>query len=444
ELMAVLGPAGLGALTLLATAALSAVLLRPARRPVLGACALTLAATADLLSGRVTFAAGAAVAIGAVICAERRRLLPATLLALGASWTSPVDGLFVGLVGGVYLFADPERRREGWAIGLAAAAGIAAVVLAFPDPGYEPFTAGAMLPALGTALAIVVLPVGRRVRAGAVLTVVLVLAAYLIPSPVGSNATRLSLLVALPALVASVRLPAPVLLAAAAVLLPYPVHQLVDDLVASTDPAARAGFYAPLAAELARLPVVATARVEVVEPRTHWQTVYLEPGVTLARGWERQLDESLHPYFYSRAPLTAASFRAFLDGAAVAAVAVPSGTPLDFGSTAEAALIQRGLPYLTPVWADAHWTMYLVRDPAPLVSGAGARVVALTDTGVRFTASGPGQVSVRLRWSAYLRVAGGCVRRGPDDDSVVTVPGPGTYWLHARWTLDGLLGRPGC
>lgn len=443
-LMAWLGPAGLGAVVCVLTAVVASVLLRPARRPGLAAAALTLTGTADVLSGRITFAAGGLLALLAALAAERRRGWAAVLISLAATVTSPVDGLLLGVLAGVYVLADPPRRRLGWGMGLAALAGIGLVTLPFPDPGYQPFTRTSMLVALAVAAVPALLPTGGRVRTGAVLTMVLVLAAYAVHTPVGSNATRMSLLVALPAVLGAARLRPAALALVAAGLAVYPLYGLVGDLVAAAEPAGQAAFYRPLAAELERLGVTRTHRVEVAGPRTHWQVVYLEPGVVLARGWERQIDESLNPLFYGRVPLTPASYRAFLDRTATAVVAVPVGTPLDFDDRGEVRLVRHGLPYLVRVWSDPHWRVYLVRRPAPLASGAGARVARLGDTGVVVTVRSAGVVRLRLRWTAYLTVRGGCLRPGGAGGTDLVVPGPGRYRVHAAWSLDGLLGRSGC
>ena len=67
------------------------------------------------------------------------------------------------------------------------------------------------------------------------------------------------------------------------------------------------------------IPLRADRRVEVVDTATHWPSTYLLPHVALARGWERQVDETRNPMFYGRAPLTAQSYRGFLDRNAVGA-----------------------------------------------------------------------------------------------------------------------------
>lgn len=431
-LMALIGVRTVGALATLATAAVAVPLLRDARRPALGAAFFALAAVADLYAGRLTFALGGAFALAATLALERRRPTSAVLAGVLATITSPVAGLFLAIPVGVLVLRDPERRRLAFGVGLAVAIVGAAVAVVFPVGGREPFAFFVFRPAVEIPLVAALLPVGRRVRTGFLLAALLIAISYYVHSPVGSNSTRLAILVALPALVAACRLPLLVLAPVVVVLGLWPWHQLHDDLVAARDPSAQAGFTAGLIAELRADPQTAVQRVEVVQPRTHWaETRLADRGITLARGWIRQVDEGRNPLFYGRSTLDASTYRRWLDDNAVALVALPKGVPVDFGSGAEAALVSTGLPYLHEVWGDVHWTLYAVDDPAPFATGV-AHVTALTDTGVRLQADSAGEVRLRLRWSRWLTVDGGSVH--PDGAGVrLELDRPGAHWLHATW-----------
>jgi hypothetical protein len=170
----------------------------------------------------------------------------------------------------------------------------------------------------------------------------------------------------------------------------------------------------------------------VVDTATHWPSTYLVRHVALARGWERQVDESRNPLFYGREPLNAATYRRFLDRNAVGLVALATGVSLDYGSTREAALIGRGLPYLRPIWGNDDWHLYAVSRPVPLVTPP-AVVTSLDDTGVTLNAPRPGRYLVRLRWSPYLVVNGGKVKHAPNDLVAVTVAHGGRHRVHAQW-----------
>ncbi len=86
----------------------------------------------------------------------------------------------------------------------------------------------------------------------------------------------------------------------------------------------------------------------------------LAPRVSLARGWEKQLDERYDGVLLARG-LTARGYQRWLRAQAVGYVALPD-TPLDPSSAAEGRLIRAGLPYLREG----------VRDP-PLADLRGAR-----------------------------------------------------------------------
>jgi hypothetical protein len=456
ELMWWLKPAGLGVVCLVLTEAFGYALLRAggAKRAAAGATALTVFQLGDLLAGRVTFAAGAVVLLAALLAAERERPLLVIGLAMLASFTSPVDGLVAILLAGAYLWRPPvrwlsptaspgvdaptaaHRRREGVTLGLGAGAGLLAVITLFPDPGYEPFSLATMVPALLTSVAIAFLPVSGLVRRAALLSGALIIGCFFIHSPVGVNVTRVPLLMGAPAVIASLRGRLAVTLPVIGALLVWPAIQLHHDTADAKDPAAKASFYTPLTTELKREPAALNHRVEVVEPRTHWQVVYLEPTVTLARGWERQLDTSLNPALYSDR-LNASSYRAFLDRNAVSLVAVPHGTPLDFGSYSENRLINAGLPYLRAIWSNPSWTLYAVSQPTAIATGAGASVDALTTTGVRLTTTGAGVVKLRMRYSPYLTVSGGSVLRQPSGDAELRLRRGGPHDVHAVWSFGG-------
>ncbi len=81
--------------------------------------------------------------------------------------------------------------------------------------------------------------------------------------------------------------------------------------------------------------------------------------VSLARGWERQLDTRYAALFYGPAALTAPAYRAWLAENRVVYVALPDAR-LDYAGRAEGALVARGLPYLREVWRSPHWRLFRV------------------------------------------------------------------------------------
>jgi hypothetical protein len=427
------GPVWLGAISVVVSGALAVPLLREARRPVLGAAAVTLVAFLDVESGRTTFAVGLALGLAALLANERRRPLLAGTLALLVTAASPVAGVLLAVIAAGTVLAGPRRR---WAaLNVLGGVGIGLVAIAILSrgtaSGYEPLTRTSFLIAVLTALVVIVSPVGRRVRTVGWLAIVVLIACYFVHSAIGANATRLCVLGALPAVVAAARWPKPLLVLAVIAAGFLPFSQLHNDLSAAGGPEASRSFVAPLRSTIAAMGDQKD-RLELVDTRTHWPATYLLPTVTLARGWERQIDESTNPMFYGRAPLTAATYRAFLDRNAVSLVAVPQGVPLDYGATAEAALIARGLPYLSEAWRNSHWVLYYVLRQTQLVT-APCQVISQAHNEVNLISDFPGRCLVRMNWSPYLTVAGARISKAANGQVRLTVSHGGSYRIHAEW-----------
>ena len=76
------------------------------------------------------------------------------------------------------------------------------------------------------------------------------------------------------------------------------------------------------------------------------------------------------PIFYD-GTMNEKTYRRWLQENAISYVAVSKG-PYDWAATDEATLVRRGfLPYLHPVWWDATWTLYAVRNARPVVQPPG-------------------------------------------------------------------------
>ena len=164
-----------------------------------------------------------------------------------------------------------------------------------------------------------------------------------------------------------------------------------------------ASYYQPLLAFLERQSGP-PFRVEIPFTKFHWEAYEVAPRFPLARGWERQLDIKYNHLFYGGA-LTAASYRAWLHSMAVRFVAV-SDAPLDYSAKRETALVDRGLPYLRLVLRTAHWRVYAVSDPTPIVQGP-ATLTALGPNSLTIAAPRPGTVLVRVRFTPYWAIASG-------------------------------------
>jgi hypothetical protein len=411
-----------------------------AHRPLLAAVLGAVVLVGNLVSGRITFAVGLALGLLALCAVAARRpprwlrLLLAAALAALATWGSPVAGLFTGLAGGALLLSDlweqgrcRPPRAESLVLCLAPAVAVTPMTVLFGNGGVQPFTAQSMRINVALAVAVFVAVRVRVLRIGAALTVVLLLAAHHLPSPIGSNALRLPMLFALPVVAAFATLDRRWLAGLLVALVWWQNPVVIGDLGRMGSEPTRADFYQPLIDELARRAPV--GRVEVVPLRDHWESAYVAKAVPLARGWERQTDVGRNPLFY-RSSLDAAEYGAWLRDNAVSYVAVAPESPPDRYSRDEAALVLAGQHYLREVWGNGQWRLYEVVDPEPLV-GEPARLVESTAAGVRFEVDGPAEVPVRVRWSRWLTLEGpgGCLAPGPDGWTTVRVDAAGDYLL---------------
>ena len=418
---ALLTPQVAGGLAAVGTAALFETLARGhfGEDAWLGALWFGAATATNLFTGRLTFAFGLLPAMGMVLALQRHRSWLATLLAVLTALASPVAALFSALAGAAYAIAAYSRRRQFKAMlpGLAAIAGSLLPVLmlsvAFPEGGSEPFTLATLWPIPAIALvALAALPRDEvAVRAGIVLYVIGVVAAYALTTPVGSNAARLAPLVAGPLAALFWYRKHPAWLAALALPLLWLQWQApIRDVRASAgDPSVSAAYYQPLLSFLDEQKGP-PFRVEIPFTRFHWEAYQVAPRFPLARGWERQLDIRYNHLFYG-GPLNAATYEAWLHSLAVRFVAVPDA-PLDFSAHKEAALIDRGLPYLHLVYRSTHWRVYEVAGATPIVQGD-ATLTALGPNSVTLNSNGPGTALVRVRFSPYWALSGapGCVAR---------------------------------
>jgi hypothetical protein len=183
-------------------------------------------------------------------------------------------------------------------------------------------------------------------------------------------------------------------------------------------------------------------RVEVPLTRSHWEAAMLAPSVSLARGWEKQLEERDAGVLLGSG-LNASSYRAWLRQEAVSYVALPD-VPLDPSSRREGQLIREGQAYLRPVFASAHWRVYAVRDATPLVEGPGG-VLALGSDTFTLDAYRPGRLLVRVHYTSYDTVVAGrgCVGRAPGGWTYVWARVAGPIVIGARFSLGRALGLDG-
>ncbi len=437
-----------------------------------GAVCFAVAAAGDVWIGRLTFALGVTFAMLAVLALVRRRPWLAALLTAVCAATSPVAGLLLALAGGTYMLAaipPGALRSSEWRSvvlrALASHRGATALVLPaflvalslealFPEGGWEPFAASSITATLAVTLAFLyALPREERLlRIGGYVYLGVTLLA-IIPTPMGSNIDRYAVLLAGPSLLCALGRdgftrpgrPLAAVVLAVGLIVTWTVWGPVRESTGVIgDPSTSAAYYTPLKRFL-RTHGGSLERVEVPFTHSHWEAALLAPEFELARGWERQLDTKYDPIFFKEG-LTEPEYHAWLADNAVSYVALPD-VRLDGSSDEEAALIRKGLPYLREVFKSAHWRVFEVLDPMPLVS-APATLTALGHESFTLRFAAAGRSLVRLHFTRYWTVAGqdspgACVSSAPGGWTSVSARRPGVVRVVARFSLGRALGLGG-
>lgn len=440
--MAIFGVRATGVAAAVIGGVITGRLVAGSRRPRAGAVAFSVAAMANLLDGRVTFAVGVTLAAAALLALQKHAPLLAAPLAAAAYFASPLAGLFLGLVLLAVVITDESRRRASLVItALLLGIGITMALL-FPDTGRMPFRPTDLIPAMLMCIGVVMFCPTRVVRVSALLLMLALPVFLAVPSAIGNNATRLAWICAAPIAVAYSPLRRWLLAVVLALLALWPTVDVVEQVSSTAAPSSTAQFYQPLLGALATEqakagPGAVGERLEVLDPVNHFATVYLASRVSLARGWDRQADVANDPIFYKDDALTPASYHAWLSDLAVGWVAVPDGK-LDYSAIKEAKLVAGGLDYLQLVWSNASWKLYRVTDAAPLAEGA--QVLSVEPTRITIQTSARDGVHLRVRWSPYLTVrnmdgtlAVGVCLADADGWLAITVPHAGLYRVTSRF-----------
>jgi hypothetical protein len=406
-----------------------------------------------LADGQLTFALGVAFGLAALRGLQLRR--PGLALAAGAACalSSPVAAAF--LAGVILAGTLPRDRRTHLAAIWVACLALALVLvpnLAFPESGQFPFAfssyvaiplwcGGALL--LTRGLSVEERQLRRVLIAYVLAATVLVLA----PNPVGGNAVRLGALFGGPVLAAVMLAHRPRFSRASILLLSlalagglyWQVTASVNQIARSVgDPSTASSYFTPVATWL-RAHDGTTARIEVPPTANHWESAYLAPGFELARGWLRQLDTTRDDVFYDgEEALTDRAYRAWLHANAIRYVALPDA-PLDYSSLGERRLILRNPSYLEPRWSDAHWRVYEVRDPAPLVQPLGSGAASVRHIGhssFALDVTHPGEFLIRVAFTPYWSIerGNGCLLRH-GEWTVARASQPGVFRVSADFSL---------
>jgi hypothetical protein len=383
------------------------------------------------LSGEYPFALGLALGLAA-LSLRRSRLPLASLAALGTLLASPLAFLLllVGL-GGLALGNLRRMPRIDLIMGLAVCVAVAlALQFAFPITGTFHFNFWALFQVLAMSAFAAVCSLGLRgvasIRGLFAAMSLLAIAAYVIPSPLGGNATRLMDYVGAPLIWILLarqrqerRLWMPLVAVVGAIVLG---GQLAPTIVSaalalgsrSDNPAFWSG-----AIRFLHDNANPNFRVEAVDTADHWDAYYLPAaGIPIVRGWFRQADFPDNTVLYQDA-VSATRYQAWLRRNGVRYVVLPHDA-LDYSGVAEARLLQSGQSGLSVEYQDPFVTIYALSDPTPLLVAPAHRratVLEFGHTSVVLWVSGAGRYSLAVSYTPYWKIqAAGkaCVTQGRD------------------------------
>ena len=418
------------------------------------ACWFAVAATTNLVVGRLPFGLGMALGLWTLLALQRRWRLTATIAAIATPLASPVAGAFLALAAAAWFIDLYLQRRSGLptrpalaaAVSVLAASPILVTAVLFPDPGTFPFRGGHFLGVVGSSIGLIIfLPRQARVlRIAAGLLIATAIPAYLVANPLGGNLARLSIFFVTPVLVAALwnRRRWLVILAALPLSMWVVVPGAAADMARSLDdPSADLEYHLPIIS-FVQIAGGEVGRIEIPFTEGHWETAYIAPEIPLARGWERQIDRDRNPLFYEDT-LTAAAYHTWLLDNAVRWVALPD-VPLGHSAEAEAALLETDLPWLELRLTTSDWRLWEVTDAVPLVD-APARLVADTADGITIEVPRATSVVIRARYTPYWTISTGvaCIEPTADGLTRVIAAEPGIITLQPQFSFDPLFDQNG-
>ncbi len=406
--------------------------------------AFAVVACGPLFTGTYPYAAGLAAGLGALVALQRGRTAAAAVLAVVTAGLSPLAFLFLCLaataafVAGVRLPGRQALAFGGALLVLGLLQG--GILLAYQQEAEYPFFRASELLAL-LVLAGICATLALRSQRGRALAIVFVLwalgalVAFVVPSPIGENVTRLrGIVLPLALLAAALAAYRPRPLAAIAIggaiaftLVPY-----VGSALHRTDTrSAEASFWTP-ALDFLGSRLTPDYRVEVVPTGDHWEAYWVpRAGVPLARGWYRQVDIAENPLFYEE-PLRSQEYEGWLRSLGVRYVLLPDTQLGRVGEEREAELVRSGGSGLLELVRAGDVTVYELPDPTPILTGPGAaRLTALEHDRVAGELGTPGVYRLAVRWTPTWRVRAGevCVEEAPDGMTSVVAGAAGTFEL---------------
>ncbi len=276
---------------------------------------------------------------------------------------------------------------------------------------------------------------------------------WLIPSPMGSNVSRLGMFFGGPVLLSALlahrgevlppRPPWRRLLtgAVAVATLAWSAYWQLDNAVREValsvdDPSTEEAYYAPLEDWL-RAHGGDLTRVEIPESVNSWEMAYVAPEFALGRGWLRQMDRARNDVFYE-GELTPERYHDWLLETGVRYVALPDVDAQQY-SRAERELILTEPPFLIPRWESEHWRVWEVEGARPFVSsedGGVATVADLEPESVTLEVEELGTFLVLVRASPFWHVAEGEGCTSTEGDwTAVRADAPGSLRIENSFSI---------
>jgi hypothetical protein len=404
-----------------------------------GSALYAIGTAVQLSIGQLPFLMGEAFALAACLAAVRGKWVIAILLALATTLASPLAGAFLALALVAWLLAEWPRRRVGlMAAVLAILVPVGVDALLFPGQGNFPFPFADLAFELPACILLWLL-VPRKERAlwvGAGLYTLALTVCFFWHTPLGGNIGRLGESFAIPIGACLLWPQRRKLLVVLAIPMAVWVWTPAWGALVNNNarqPSTHAAFDTPLVSFLQQHDEP-LGRVEVVPTKFHWETVYVAPTSALARGWERQLDTADNPIFYEKNGLDAVDYQSWLLDNGVRYVAL-ANAPLDYAAVTEAALVRSGLPDLQLAWHNADWRVFSVSGSTGIADGP-ATLVSVDGGKVAFDATGPGAVTLRVRYSPHWVVTAGaaCIRPTSDQWMELDTSQAGPVQLAIRLT----------
>jgi hypothetical protein len=435
---------------IVASAALFAAVLRDewGRDAFWPSLCFAVVSAAPLFTGTYPFALGLLTALGTLRSLQLGRVWIAAFCVALTLGFSPLALLFLCIALVAIAVVRRQFGRPVIVVGLTVCAvgAFQSVALAAfaQDATYPFFRVGELVAVLAAGIIGAALSLqstrGRLLAALFALWALAALLAFVIPTPVGENISRLRgyllPLILLAAILARFR-PRWLTVLALGGALAYTFIPYVGAAPYRTDgSSAHASFWAPAIAFL-RDHEEQGYRVEVVPTGDHWEAYWLpHEGFPLARGWYRQIDYAENPLFYED-PLEPDEYLAWLRSMAVRYVLLPRTQIGRAGEKREAELLISGRSGLRLVHTSPNWRIWEVPGPRPMLTGPGeARITRYGHEEIDGVTGASGDYRLAVRFTNYWRVLAGsiCLAETQDGTTILRVREPGPFRL--RIDLD--------